>query len=139
MQPIVKFGLTKDGISITLHPLVRYGRSSLGVIVLFYSFMIQRSGQIAFPIKHYWKLTPSIPLLCSNLSTLKLEVGRGGHIFKNNYHQTQKWLQCESYIRKVWKLMSTNNIHIYHLDTYVLTQHTYDACLIFNKTLSVNP
>ena len=46
MQPIVKFGLTKAGIGITLNIEVRYGNRSLGGIRLFDSFMIQLIGKI---------------------------------------------------------------------------------------------
>ena len=83
MQPILKIGLTKSGISSTLQTAVRYGPWSLGGIGLFYPFVIQGTGTIAFLIEHYWKSTPSSPLLRANLSTLQLESGRGGvHIIK---------------------------------------------------------
>ena len=55
MQPIVKFGLTKAGISSTLHTEVRYGPCSLRFIGLFERFVIQGTGIIAFLIEHYWK------------------------------------------------------------------------------------
>ena len=84
MQPIVKFGLTKAGISSTLHTSAIYEPRSLGGILLFDPFVIIGSGQIEFLIKHYWKLILSIPLLWANLSTLKLEVGIRGHILENN-------------------------------------------------------
>ena len=35
MKPIIKFGLTKAGISSILHTSVRYGPRSLGGIILF--------------------------------------------------------------------------------------------------------
>ena len=41
MQPFVKFGLNKAGISSTLHTAVTYGRRFLGGIGLFYPFFIQ--------------------------------------------------------------------------------------------------
>ena len=88
MKPIVKFGLTKTGISSNLHTEVRYGPQSLGGIILFEPFAIQGSGRIAFLIDNYWKSTPSIPLLQANLSTLQLEAGRGGRILENNYTET---------------------------------------------------
>ena len=81
MWSIVKFGLTKAGISNTLHTVI-YGSWSLWGIGLFDPFFIQGSGQIDSLIKHFWKLTPSSPLLCANLSTLQLEVGREWHILK---------------------------------------------------------
>ena len=85
MQPIVKFGLTKSGISSTLHTAVKYGTRSLRVIGLFDPFVIQRSGQIAFLVEHYWKSTPYIPLLRAKLSTLQLKAGIGGHILEKDY------------------------------------------------------
>ena len=85
MQHIVKFGLTKAGISSTLHTAVRYGPWSLGGVGLFDPFMIQGTDIIAFLIEHYWDSTPSSPLLWSNLSTLQLEAGRGGSILEKYY------------------------------------------------------
>ena len=41
MRHIVKFGLTKAGISGTLHTAVRYGPISLGFIGIFYPLVIQ--------------------------------------------------------------------------------------------------
>ena len=107
MRPIVKFGLTKAGISSNLHTAVRYGPQSIGGIGLFEPFMIQGSGRMAFLIKHCWKPTPSSPFLCANLSTLQLEAVRGRHTLENNYHKNQRWLQTESWIREVWKFVST--------------------------------
>ena len=80
MRPIVKFGLTKAGIRITLHTAVRYGHQSLVVIGIFDPLLIQGAGLIAFLIKHYWKPTLSRPLLRANLSPLHLEVATGGRI-----------------------------------------------------------
>ena len=53
MQPIVKFGLTKSGISRTLHTVVIYGNQYLGGIRLFDHFVIQIAGNIASLIKHF--------------------------------------------------------------------------------------
>ena len=47
MQPILKFGLTKPGISSNLHSAVRYGPRYLGSIGLFDPFFIQGAGRIA--------------------------------------------------------------------------------------------
>ena len=69
IRPIVNFGLTKGGISSTLHAVVRYGPQSLRGIRLFDPFMIQGSVLIDFLIEHYWKSIPSIPLVQDNLST----------------------------------------------------------------------
>ena len=88
MQSIVQFGLTKAGISSTLHTAVRYGNSSLGGIGLFDPFIIQGTGRITFLIKHYWKSNTSSPLLRDNLDTLQLEAGRGGFILENDYIET---------------------------------------------------
>ena len=96
MQPIVKFGLTKSGISSNLHTLVRYGPCSIGDIGLFDPFVIQGAGQIAFFFKHYWKYNLFSPLLWYNFYTLQLESGGGGHMFKNDYIETKKWLHKES-------------------------------------------
>ena len=82
MPPIVKFGLTKASISSTLHQSFIYGYQSLGGIGLFYTFVIQRSGRISFLFKQFWKLTPYMPLLHANISTLQLVAGRGGIVFK---------------------------------------------------------
>ena len=87
MQPIVKFGLTKSGMSSTLHKVARYGPRSLGGIGLFDPFVTQGAGQIAFLVEHYWKLTPSRPLLWANLSRIKIEAGRGGSILLKKLHQ----------------------------------------------------
>ena len=83
MQPIVKFGLTKVGISSTLHTAVRYVPHSLGGIGLFDLFVIQGTGRIAFLIKNYWKSTPSSPIFRDNLATLQLEAGRRRRISEN--------------------------------------------------------
>ena len=83
-QYIVKFGLTKVGIINTLHIVIIYGTRSLGGIGLFDPFVIQGTGIIAFLVKHYWNSTLSSPILWYNLSTLKLEAGRGGRILENN-------------------------------------------------------
>ena len=82
MRLIVKFGLTKANIRSTLHTAFIYGPQSLGGIGLFYTFVIQRSGRISFLFKQFWKLTPYMPLLHANISTLQLEAGRGGIVFK---------------------------------------------------------
>ena len=84
MQPIVKCGLAKDSISSTLYTAVRYGPRYLGGIRLIDPFVIQGTGITAFLIKHYWKSTPSIPLLQSNLVTLQLEAGRGSRVLEND-------------------------------------------------------
>ena len=70
MKPIVKFVITKARISSTLHTAVRYGPQSLGGIRIFEPFVIEGAGKTAFLIEHYWKLTPSSPLLWANLYTL---------------------------------------------------------------------
>ena len=75
MQPIVKFGLTKDDISSTRHTAVRYGPRSLGGIQLLIPNIIQRSGQIDFLVKHCMKLNPYIPLLRANIFNIQLESG----------------------------------------------------------------
>ena len=72
MQPIVKFGLTKAGISSILRTAVRYGPSSLGGIGIFDQSVIQGTGILAFLIKHYRKSTPYILILQANLATLQL-------------------------------------------------------------------
>ena len=82
MKPIVKFGLTKSGISSTLHTSVRYGPLLLRGIRLFDPFLIQVTCIIAFLVEHYWNSTPFSPLLRANLATLKLEAGIGGHILE---------------------------------------------------------
>ena len=123
MQPILKFGLTKSGISSTLQTAVRYGPWSLGGIGLFYSFVIQGTGTIAFLIEHYWKSTPSSPLLLANLSTLQLESGRGWIILENNYIETQNgYRQSLGYSRY-------RNSYP-QLGPEVSTQRTHDACLM---------
>ena len=136
MQPIVKFMITKTGIISTLQTAVWYGPHSLGGIGIFDPIMIQGSGQIVFLIKKFCEKTPSSPLLHANLYHLQLEAGWGGIILENDLPKTQRWLQTESWIHEVWKFMSTNNIHIYHPDKYVLTQRTYDACLMTHLTLN---
>ena len=80
MQNIVKFVLTKAGISSTLHIAVRYEPRFIGIIRIFDPFMIQGAGQISFLLKHYCESTPYIPLLQDKSSTLQLEVGIGGNI-----------------------------------------------------------
>ena len=89
MQPIVKFGLAKAGISSTLHTALRYRPRSIGGIRIFDPFVIQVAGRIAFLIEHYWKSNPSSPILWSNLSTLQIEAGRGGRILEIDYTETQ--------------------------------------------------
>ena len=84
MKPIVNFGTTKADISSTLYTAVRCGPHSLGSIGIFDLFVIQGTGRIAFLIKHFWKLTLSIPLLRSHISTLQLEAGRRGRILEND-------------------------------------------------------
>ena len=110
-----KIWLAKVNISSTLHTAVIYGPRSLRCIRPFDPFIIQGEGRIAFLVKTYWKSTPSSLPIRANLSTLQLEAGRGGCILENNYTGTQKWLQIESWIREVWKFMSTNHIKILHL------------------------
>ena len=90
MQPIVKFKVTKYGISSTLHTAVRYGPWYLVGTGIFDLFVIQGAGRIDFLIEHYWKLTPYIPLLWANLSTLKLEAGEEGRILENKYTENQQ-------------------------------------------------
>ena len=63
LQHIIKFGLTKAGISSTLQTAVRYGPCSIGGTSLFYPLVIQGTSILAFLIEHYWKSTTSIPLL----------------------------------------------------------------------------
>ena len=135
MQTIVKFGLTKARISSTLHTEVIYGTRYHGSIGIFGSIVIQGAGGISFIIKHCCNPTPSSPLLRADLSTLKLEAGRGGHILENNYPKTQLWLYTESWIYKVRKLISAKHIHISHLGTGVSTQHAYNACLTTHLAL----
>ena len=72
MQPIIKFGPTKDFISSTLQTTVSYEPRSLRGISIFDPFLIQGTGIIAFLVKNYWNSTTSSPLLWANLSTLKL-------------------------------------------------------------------
>ena len=55
MQSIVKFGITKAGISSTLYTEVRYGNHSLGGIRIFDPFVIQGTYRIDFLIKHNLK------------------------------------------------------------------------------------
>ena len=110
-----KIWLAKVNISSTLHTAVIYGPRSLRCIRPFDPFIIQGEGRIAFLVKTYWKSTPSSLPIRANLSTLQLEAGRGGCILENNYTGTQQWLQIESWIREVWKFMSTNHIKILHL------------------------
>ena len=138
MWPIVKFGLAKDGISSTLHTVVRYGPWSLGGIGLFDPFVIQGVGQISFLIEHYWKSTPSSPILWANLSTLQLEAGRRGRILENDYIETQQWIQTESWILKVCKFMSTNQTNISNLGLEVSTQLTNDTCRMTHLELEVD-
>ena len=135
MWPILKFGLNKDGISSTLHTVVRYGSRYIGGIVLFDPSVIQAVGRIDFLIKHYYKLTPYRPLLWAGLSILKLELGRGRYIFKKNYTETQQWLQTEYWIREVWKFVSVNHINTSHIDKELSTQCTHDACLMSHLSL----
>ena len=80
MRPIVKCGLTKAGIISDLHTDVRYRPCSLGGIELLDPIFIQGYGQIDVLIEHFWKLTLSIPLLCTNLSNLQLKASRDGRI-----------------------------------------------------------
>ena len=82
MRPILKFGLTKAGISSTLHIEFIHGPLSLEVIGLFDPFTTQGAFQIAFLIFFFWKPTTSSPLICVNLSTLQLEEGIGGRILE---------------------------------------------------------
>ena len=135
MKPTVNFGVTKAGISSTIHTEVKYGTRSLGGTEIFDPLAMQGAGQIAFLIKHYWKSTPSISLLRENLYTLQLEVGRGENILENEYTEIQQWIQTESCILEVWKFMFTNQIKISHLGTEVSTQRTNDACLTTHLAL----
>ena len=127
MKPIIKFGLTKAGISITLNTAVIYGPRSLGGIALLDPFVIKVTGGISFLKEHYLKSDPSSPLLRANLATLLLEVGRGGGILKNDYIENKQWLQTESWILEVFIFMFTNQINISHLGHEVSTQRTHDA------------
>ena len=138
MRPIVKFGLTKSIISSTLHTAVRYGTQSLGGIGLFDPFTIQGAVQTAFLINHCCKLTPFSPIIHANLSTIQLEEGQGWRILENNYHETQQWLQTESCIRELWKLISSKHIHIYHLGTHLSTHRTHYALLVSHLALNVD-
>ena len=95
MQPIVKFVLTKAGISSTLHTAVIYVPRSLGVIFPFDIFVIQGAGQIDFLVEQFWKSTPYRPLICVNLYTLQLEAVRGECILENKYHETQQCLHTD--------------------------------------------
>ena len=72
MRPVIKFRLTRDGKSSNLHTSVRYGPYYLGGIGIFEPIVIQGSGLISFLIKKICKPTPSISLLCANLSTFQL-------------------------------------------------------------------
>ena len=93
MQPIVKFGLIKSGISSTLYTAFGYWPRFLGGVRLFDPFVIQGIGIISFLVEYYWKSTPSSPLLQAKLATLTLEVGIGGRILENDYIETQQYLQ----------------------------------------------
>ena len=101
MQPIVKFGLTKDNLSSNLNTAVIYEPWSLVRIGIFDPLVIQRTGQIALIIEYYWKSTSYRPLLWDNLYNLQLESGRGGHILENGYTETQKRLQTDPWIREI--------------------------------------
>ena len=90
MQTIVQFGLTKAGIRRILHTVVKHGPRSLGGNRNFDPLVIKGVVRIAFLIKNYWKLTQSIQLFWANISTLQLEAGRGGSIFKNDYTETKR-------------------------------------------------
>ena len=90
IQLIVKLGLTKAVISITLHTEVIYEPRSFGGIVLCDPFVIQGTGIIAFLIEHYSKSTPSRPLLWDNLANVQLEEGRGVRMLENDYIETQQ-------------------------------------------------
>ena len=138
IPPIVKFGITKDGISSNLHTSVRYFPRYLWCIKFFDPLMIQGAEQIAFLIEQYLKFNPSRLLVWANLSTLKLESGRGGILLENDYTETQQWLQTDSWIREVWKIISTNHISIYQLITEVSTQRTDDACIMSHLALQGN-
>ena len=52
MQTIVKFGLTKAGISSNLRKNVRYGPPCIVIIILLGPSLIQGAGQIYFLVKH---------------------------------------------------------------------------------------
>ena len=97
--------------------------------------MILGAGQIASFNEHYFKLTPSRPPLQDILFTLQLELGRGGHIFKNAYTETQQCLQTESWIHQVCKFMSANHINISRLGKEVSTQRTHNACIMSHLSL----
>ena len=88
MQPIVKFELTKSGISSTLHMAVRYGPRYIGRIGIFELIVIQGEFWIYFLIKHWWKPTPCIPILRDNLFNIQLEAGRGRRILEDEYPKT---------------------------------------------------
>ena len=96
MQHIVKLGLTKAGKSNTLHTTVKKGHHSLVGIGLFDPILIQGASKIVFLIKHFWKFSPYISLLRSNLSTLQLEADSGGRILANFYLKIQQMLQTDS-------------------------------------------
>ena len=55
MQTIVKLGLTKAGISSTLHTAVRYGPRYLGGVRTFDPFVVLGTCRIAFLTKHCYK------------------------------------------------------------------------------------
>ena len=55
MQPIVKFVLTKSGISSNLHRDARNEPHSLAIIGIFDPIFIQDKGRIAYLIGHFWK------------------------------------------------------------------------------------
>ena len=83
MQPIIKFGITKDGIISILQTTVRYGPLFLWGIGIFDPIIIQIADQIDLLIKKLQEPTPSIPLICANISTTQLEAVWGGSILEN--------------------------------------------------------
>ena len=75
MQPIIIYGLTKAGISSTLHMAVRYGPRYPCGIGIFDLVVIQGSVRTDFLIKCCWEPTPYSPFLHAKLFTIQLEAG----------------------------------------------------------------
>ena len=119
MQIIVNFGLTKAGISSTLHTVIRYVHCSLDGIGIFDPVFIQGAGWISFLIKHWWNWTPYIPLLYANLSIMKLEEGWGERIDIVLDTQGMEIQFCQSY----WYL-SPRYICIYTAQLWCLSHDT---------------
>ena len=124
MQPIIKFGLTRSGISIILHTVVIYGPLSLGVIGMFDPIVSQGAVQISFLIKHCYKITPYIALLHANHLLSNLKRVKGLYIRKwlpqNSRMVTDRVLDTqvvEIYIDQPYSHLSPSNIctNILHL------------------------